>query len=379
MKKLAIIGASDLQEPLIEKAGQMGIQTHVFAWEQGSMGKKKADFFYPVSIVEKCTILEICRKIGIDGVCSIASDLAVLTVNYIADQMGLTGNSLRCTALSTNKQMMRERFAKMGVPSPKSMCVENLCEARMQQLSYPIIVKPVDRSGSRGVTMLIQKDGLEQAVNRALHEGFAKKVLIEEYAKGQEYSAECMSWKGKHIFLALTKKYTSGRPHFIETAHLEPVKIETELLDRVKRTVYHALDSLEIQNGASHTEFKIDAMGNIKIIEIGGRMGGDFIGSDLVRISTGIDYVRAVIQVALGEEPDLSRDGMCACAAVRYVLDQKDLEALQQVKREHPEYVIRESVHKAVERKVSDSANRHGYYMLRADNVQALDRYMPKP
>jgi len=102
VKKLAIIGASDLQEPLIEKAGQMGIQTHVFAWEQGSMGKKKADFFYPVSIVEKCTILEICRKRGIDGVCSIASDLAVLTVNYIADQMGLTGNSLRCTALSTN-------------------------------------------------------------------------------------------------------------------------------------------------------------------------------------------------------------------------------------------------------------------------------------
>ena len=84
MKKLAIIGASYLQEPLIEKARSLGYQTHVFAWKTGDIGERTADFFYPLSIVEKEKILERCREIGIDGICTIASDLAVVTVNYVA-------------------------------------------------------------------------------------------------------------------------------------------------------------------------------------------------------------------------------------------------------------------------------------------------------
>ena len=90
MKKLAIIGASYLQAPLIRKAKEMGIQTHVFAWKVGDIGEKIADYFYPISIVEKDSILEKCKSIGIDGVCSIGSDLAMLTVNYIAEELGLT-------------------------------------------------------------------------------------------------------------------------------------------------------------------------------------------------------------------------------------------------------------------------------------------------
>ena len=103
MKKLAIIGASYLQEPLIEKAKSMGIETHVFAWAAGDVGEKSADYFYPISIVEKDEILKRCREIGIDGICTIASDLAVITVNYVANNMGLTANSIACTEKSTNK------------------------------------------------------------------------------------------------------------------------------------------------------------------------------------------------------------------------------------------------------------------------------------
>ena len=92
MKKLAIIGASYLQLPLILKAKDLGLETHVFAWAAGDVGEEAADHFYPISITEKDLILEECRKIGISGICSIASDLAVLTVNYVAENMGLTGN-----------------------------------------------------------------------------------------------------------------------------------------------------------------------------------------------------------------------------------------------------------------------------------------------
>ena len=114
MKKLAIIGASYLQLPLIEKAKSMGIETHVFAWAANDVGETAADHFYPISIVEKKQILDKCRQIGIDGICSIASDLAMLAVNYVAEQMGLTGNSMECTLRSTNKHLMRQAFEQHG-------------------------------------------------------------------------------------------------------------------------------------------------------------------------------------------------------------------------------------------------------------------------
>ena len=93
MKKIAIIGASYLQNPLILKAKEMGFETHVFAWRAGDIGEQTADHFYPISIVEKEEILNQCRKIHPDAVCTIASDLAGVTVNYVANALGLPANS----------------------------------------------------------------------------------------------------------------------------------------------------------------------------------------------------------------------------------------------------------------------------------------------
>ena len=188
MKKLAIIGASYLQEPLIEKAKGMGLETHVFAWQTGDIGEHSADYFYPISIVEKDKILEKCREIGIDGICSIASDLASITVNYVAQNMNLTGNSMECTLRSTNKHSMRQCFEKNGDPSPKSFLVGPASDLHGIKLNYPIIVKPTDRSGSRGITKLYDPGKLEAAIDFAESEGFEKKALVEEFAEGQEYS-----------------------------------------------------------------------------------------------------------------------------------------------------------------------------------------------
>ena len=118
MKKIAIIGANDFQNPLILKAKSLGYETHVFAWQDGSIGEKTADYFYPISIVEKDEILEKCKEIGIDAIATIASDLATLTVNYVAEKLGLPGNSLKCTKKSTNKYEMRKAFKEAGVATP---------------------------------------------------------------------------------------------------------------------------------------------------------------------------------------------------------------------------------------------------------------------
>ena len=93
MKKIAVIGASYLQLPLVNKAKEMDLEVHCFAWEEGAVCKNVADFFYPISIIEKERILEICQRVGVDGICTIASDVAAPTVAYVAQKMGLTSNT----------------------------------------------------------------------------------------------------------------------------------------------------------------------------------------------------------------------------------------------------------------------------------------------
>ena len=160
MKKLAIIGANDFQRQLILKAKEMGLETHVFAWEDGAVGKADADFFYPISIIEKDQILEKCKEIKIDGICSIASDLAVLTVNYVAEKLGLNSNSIDCSKIATNKFFMRQAFKNNGDPIPKFKVVSENTSYDIKDFSFPLIVKPTDRSGSRGITQIVNEGHL---------------------------------------------------------------------------------------------------------------------------------------------------------------------------------------------------------------------------
>ena len=365
-KHLAIIGASYLQLPLIEKAKEMGYTTHVFAWKANDVGEAAADHFYPISIVEKELILKKCREIRICGICSIASDLAAITVNYIACALGLPGNTMEATLKSTNKHLMRLAFEEAGDPSPRSILVEDAAQAEGLALQYPVIIKPTDRSGSRGICKVEMEDELKPAICAAMENGFEKKALIEEYVEGQEYSVEYISYKGMHHFLAITVKYTTGAPHYIETGHREPAPVSAETLENVKKVCNHALTTLGIENSASHTEVKIRADGTIRIIEIGGRMGGDCIGSDLVQLSTGYDFVRMVIQVACGIEPDFSVVGTPHPVESRFILSKEDAEELERLEKEEPEKLIKiVDYHPEKIGTTTDSSNRAGCYIRR--------------
>lgn len=361
-KKLVIIGANDFQNQLILKAKEKGFETYVFAWRDGAVGEKTADHFYPISIVEKEQILEECRKIKPDGIISIASDLAMITVNYIAEQLGLVGNGMECTLLTTNKYYMRKAFAKNGDPSPKNYCSDELTEELLQGMQFPLIVKPVDRSGSRGITKIHHEDELKEAIRVATEVSFDKKAMIEEFVEGTEYSVEYISYKGKHRFLAMTLKYTTGDPNYIETGHVEPAPIDEKMLSRVKDVVEKALCTLKVQNGASHSEVKIDDEGNIKIIEIGARMGGDCIGSDLVRLSTGYDFVDMVIDVACGIQPSFEKVCVPQRARIDFIFSSEDVEKFRKLEQKYPECIYRMSDIEPFDgHKVVDSSTRYGY------------------
>lgn len=375
MKKVVVIGANAFQYPLIKKAKDRGYETHVFAWENGAVGKEIADYFYPISIVEKEEILEKCKELKPDAVCTIASDLASKTVCYLAEKLGLCGNSMHCSDIATDKHLMRNAFEANGVPSPKSVLVTKSTDLSGMQFDYPVIVKPADRSGSRGITKVEKKGDLASAVARAMADSFEKHVLIEEFAEGQEYSVEFISYQGTHHYLTTTKKFTTGAPGFVETGHVQPAGLDKETEARVVHEVKNALNALEITNGASHSELKIDDKGNIKFIEIGARMGGDCIGSDLVGLSTGFDFVGGVLDVALGEEPNIQKRENSRFAFIRFLFSGEDERILKKLKEEHPEWLVREyrETDEAPESVVvTNSADRVGFFIASAENAELL-------
>ena len=359
MKKVVIIGANNFQMPLIKKAKALGYETHVFAWKEGAVGAKYADYFYPISIVEKEEILEKCKEIKPDAVLSVASDLATITVNYLTEKLGLTGNSLECTKISTNKFEMRNAFKKYGVSVPKFIELKDSNDiSEIKNMKFPIIIKPTDRSGSRAITKIeksIDIEKINKAISDAIDVSFEKEAI----------SAETISYRGEHTLLAITRKQTTGAPHFIETGHIQPAELDKDMIEKVKKEIFEGLESLKIENGAAHSEFKITPNGDVKIIEIGARMGGDCIGSDLVQISTGYDFLKMVIDVALGNKPDFKKVTEPKKATIKFIFTEDDIKELDKIKQEHPDYIYYESpIEKINSHKIIDSSTRYGYYIL---------------
>jgi len=364
-KKIAIIGASEFQNALILKAKEMGYETHVFAWQAGAVGESTADHFYPISITEKEAILDECRRLRPEGIASIGSDLAVHTVCYVSEKLGLCSNRFEDMAACTNKYEMRRRFAAAGLYTPAFLKAEpGRTAPDASALRFPAIVKPTDRSGSRGITKVFSPAELPAAIALAQENSFEHGAIVEEFIDGPEYSFESISFQGRHHFLAVTKKYTTGAPHFIETGHDQPSGLSAGQVQKAIDTVFPALDALHIRNGASHAEFRINADGDICLIEIGARMGGDCIGSDLVQISTGYDFVRMVIDVACGRAPVFERVNEPMLASVRFIFRQSDLDELRRIEREEPQSIWRVSHIDAVgSHPITDSSNRYGFYI----------------
>lgn len=365
MKRIAIIGANESINKLILKAKQKGYETHVFAWAAGDIGEKTADCFYPISIADKEQILDMCKKIRPDGIASVTSDFAVNTVNYVARNLGLTCNSEKTDEVARNKYQMRCALRDAGLYVPQFFRVKKgqpLDE--LQISSFPVIVKPTDRWSSKGVTRVDCYDELGPAIDYAISESLSGNCIVEEFMDGPEYSCETISFRGKHEVLTFTQKITTGYPHYIETGHNQPSDIPEETQKSFLPLINKALDALDIKNGASHIEFRILPNGKFGIIEIGARMGGDCIGTDLVQLSTGKDFVGMVVDVACGIAPDLQPMQAPQKARVRFILSQEDIDLFNTLKETSPQSILFQSEFESIDgREVLDSSTRYGYYI----------------
>lgn len=360
--RLAIIGANASISKLINRANEMGYETHVFAWKSGDPGERLASVFHPVSIEKKEEILRICREIKPVGITSITSDFAYECVNYVARNLNLVANEQKSEIVARNKFEMRRAFKASGIPTPffVKLAPNDIPDA--QHFSYPLIVKPVDGWSSKGVSRVDSPDELNAAIDYARKQSRSGDVILESFIEGPEYSAECLSFRGIHNVIAFTEKRTTGYPHYVETGHKQPASLSSSLQELIKKTVYKALDALGIRNGASHAEFRVTSNGEVFLIEVGARMGGDCIGTDLVPLSTGVDYIADVIRVACGDQPILNKKSMPGNAEVRFFLDKDDeLHFQEYAGRENleiHEYVVEEGSGAA---NVTNSSERYGH------------------
>ena len=372
MKKLAVIGASYLQIPLVKKAKDLGYEVHCFAWDKDAVCKEIADRYYPISITEKDVILEKCREIGIDGICTIASDVAAPTVAYVAERMNLNANSFESACRANNKFEMRKALDKAAVPCPKYRCVTDADKLQDTDWAFPLIVKPSDRSGSLGVTKVYSLNELKRAVEAAVEFSFKGEAMVEEFIEGREISVEFISYHGKHYPLQITDKVTTEAPHFVELEHHQPADLSGETFTEIYKITENALSAHGLTEGASHSEFRITPDGGIVVMEIGGRMGGDFIGSDLVQLSTGYDFVKGVIDVAMDsfQEPTFTTTRY---SGVYFLCEEtKDLLPIFYSHQHYPEIKICEQTDTEL-RNIECSADRSGYFIY-----QSTDKFKVK-
>ena len=308
-ERIAVIGANEPLIPFYRQAKQLGYEIIGIAIEKGAVCKKYCDRFYPVSFSDKEKVLDICRQEKVEGILSFSLESALPTVAYVAKELGLVGNTEESIRLTQSKFAQRQALEKNGIPVPKYYQIESGADLAQIQCHFPVIVKPVDSGGSQGICKVDSRDRLEEAYCYAVSYSRTSKAIVEEYVDGREFSVEYISHQGKHYFLQITDKVTSGVPRFVEMQHHQPADIPESLAIRIRQMAESALTALKIENSASHTEIKWNSRDELYIIETGARMGGDYITSDLVRLSTGYDFVDGAIRLAVNrfEEPIFSK------------------------------------------------------------------------
>ena len=323
MKKIMVLAAGLLQIDVIEKAKSMGYYVLAVDGNPKAPGFNVADKAICADIVNEETMLKIARDEHVDGVIHPCSEVSMAVMGRINDELGLSGISREQAICATNKHLMRKAFEKGNAPSPKSILAQDAEDAwsRLQnEFDTDAILKPSRNSGSRGIAKVsrnMDKGDFIRAYDEALSESRDHSVLIEQFIEGPEFSIEMIVWRGDIHVLTVTDKKTTGAPHFVELGHNQPSCFSATDVETLKAAAVAGVRALGVNNCACHAEAKL-MNGKAYLMEVGARLGGDFISTELTHLSTGIDMVAAAIDVALGVEPDLSAKEEPKGVCIRY-------------------------------------------------------------
>lgn len=299
-KKLAIIGGGYMACIYAKNASEMQIETFAFSLKDGMVDETAFDHVYDVNILDKETVLQKCKEIGIDGIVA-TTELTISTAAYVAEMMGLIGIPYNTANVITDKYRNRIAIKDSNILLQPKFCEVNSYEEILDlDFSYPLVLKPTSKGGKRGVIVINNKDEVKTAFTYALQDsGNALPFIIEEFIEADmECSVESLSYKGSHYIVQITEKETSGPPHCVELGHHQPANLPCEILNKIRTAISFGLSAIGIENGPCHTEVRIKGE-NIYLVEFNARPGGDHIAYPLTELSTGYPYIKGAIKIAI--------------------------------------------------------------------------------
>ncbi len=312
-----------MQVPSIKKAHEMGYYVIAVDMNPEAEGFKYADEAVVVNTIDIPGVVEAAKRLKIDGVYT-TSDFPVRTIAAVGEALNLPAISVENAYKATDKIKMREALKAAGVPVPlffKARSEDEFMAAvkEIRSHGYKCIVKPADSSASRGVDLLDKYDAdyLKDVYQYSKSYSHSGEVVVEEFMEGPEVCVETLNVNGTCYPIQITDKLTTEAPYFVEMGHTQPSQHTPEAQADIKRAAIACNMALGNYNGSSCTEIKLTKDG-AKVVEMGARLAGDYMTSDLVPLSTGVDMVESIIKIAMGEKPDVEHKFEKA-SAVRFL------------------------------------------------------------
>ncbi len=309
MKKVLVIGAGFLQRYVIRRAKQLGYYTLAVDGNPNAVGFADADEYAAVNIVDQEAVCAYAREKGVDGVLTAATDYGVLSAAYTARELGLPGISYEAAQRIKNKYQVRKCLfeAKADDTGLAYEVSESTDIAALGgNLAYPVMVKPCDGSGSRGASKVEDQAGFAAACRDAMDNSLTRKATVEPFIVGREYGVESYVENGQIHVLAVMQKWMTQPPYYAELGHAVPSGLPADLEEKVIDCVKTAIRALELKHGSVNMDILLTQQGSVHIIDIGARMGGNLIGSHIIPMGKGIDYIGNMIRGAVGDPCDFA-------------------------------------------------------------------------
>lgn len=311
MEKVLILGGALHQTYIIKKAKDMGLYVITCDYLPENPGHKYSDEYYNVSTTDKEAVLELAQRLNVQGIICYGSDVSALTAAYVCEKLGLPTNPSKAVRILTRKDLFRNHLRENKFNSPQSASFESYEQAEkvVNSMNFPVIIKPVDSSGSKGVNKICDeedgKNNLKEYVKEALYYSKEKRGIIETYIEknGPQISGDIFVVDGRIVFWSFGNEYYSNLDikGYVPIGEYWPLEhgcsIEQRLVDELQKLI----DSLEIKNGECNVEAIIDSEDNVYIIEVGPRSGGSLI-PQLIEKTAGVDLLDYIVLGALGKD-----------------------------------------------------------------------------
>ena len=375
-KAVLVFGCGELQQSIIGRAHKMGLYVVGIDPCEDAFCKDDVDAFEIVGGQDFEGTCSVVEKHCIDAIVTAATDKPLVMMARIAEKYGFPFFSVETAQWSTDKFQMKQRFLEGGVPCAKGRLVKSVDET--SDMVFPVIVKPRDNSGSRGVKLCRNQEELRESMAEALEYSKLDSVLVEEFIEGQEYSIEGLHYDGKSEVIQFTEKKTTEFPYNVELGHKQPANLTDEQKSAIREIVARIGDALHFENCPSHTELKINDRG-IFVIETSPRLGGDFITSTLVPLSTGINLEDQLLNVSLCKTVDTITGNVPSASAVEFFcfpeggVDSVDNESLATISK-RPDVFRLDFKLKPGDKinQITSSLNRYGEVIVYSSDYQSL-------